>query len=239
MGNTFRPYGTAHIVVILLTIALPFLLAFAVRRTRSRAVERGIVAALTLMLVIDYVGYLVFVRRVTDLAWREMLPMQMCDWAMIVIIVAMWSGRQRWFEVAYFWGIGGTLQAVLTPNLTYAFPDFRFISFFVAHCGIIVSVGFLMLTRRYRPQLMSVVRAFLWSELYFFVTLAVDQATNVNYGFLLHKPEAQTLLSLLSDYRPLYLLQMHILALVFFGILYLPFAFYDLLARPTREGVTI
>ena len=234
MENTFRPYGLAHIVVILLTLALPSLLAFAVRQTRSRLLERAIIAALTLVLVTDYVGYLVYVRGASDLRWSEMLPMQMCDWAMVVIIVAMWSGNLRWFEVAYFWGIGGTLQAVLTPNLTYGFPDVRFISFFVAHCGVIVGIAFLMLTRRYRPRPMSLVRAFAWSELYFVVALAIDLMTGVNYGFLLHKPEAKTLLTLLSDSRPLYLMQMHLLALVFFGALYLPFATADLV-RPAAE----
>ena len=227
MENTFHPYGLAHIVVILLTVALPLLLAFAVRKTHSRLLERAIIAALTLLLVIDYVGYLVYVRGASDLRWSEMLPMQMCDWAMVVIIVAMWSGNQRWFEVAYFWGIGGTLQAVLTPNLTYGFPDVRFISFFVAHCGVIVGIVFLMLTRRYRPRPMSLVRAFAWSELYFVIALAVDLMTGVNYGFLLHKPEAKTLLTLLSDSRPLYLMQMHLLALVSFAVLYMPFAIYD------------
>ena len=234
MENTFRPYGLAHIVVILLTVALPLLLALAVRKTRSRLLERAIIAALTLLLVTDYVGYLVYVRGASDLRWSEMLPMQMCDWAMVVIIVAMWSGNLRWFEVAYFWGIGGTLQAVLTPNLTYGFPDVRFISFFVAHCGVIVGIAFLMLTRRYRPRPMSLVRAFAWSELYFVVALAIDLMTGVNYGFLLHKPEAKTLLTLLSDSRPLYLMQMHLLALVFFGVLYLPFAIVDLV-RPAAE----
>src|SRR5213076_1890651 len=47
-------------------------------------------------------------------------------------------------------------------------------------------------------------------------------------GFLLHKPEAKTLLNILSDYRPLYLFEMHLLALAFFIVLYLPFAIYDL-----------
>ena len=72
-------------------------------------------------------------------------------------------------------GIGGTLQAVLTPNLPYGFPDWRFISFFTSHCGIIVGVVFLMLTRGYRPYPMSIVRVWLWSEFYFVVTLGVDK----------------------------------------------------------------
>ena len=172
-----------------------------------------------------------------------MLPMQLCDWGMVVVLVAMWTGNQRWFEVAYFWGIGGTLQAVLTPNLRYGFPDWRFISFFTLHCGIIIGVVFLMLTRRYRPYLMSIVRVFLWSELYFVVTLITDKLTGFNYGFLLHKPEAFSILSFLSDSWPLYLLQMHGLALSFFLGLYAPFAIYDLVRcnrapaqRERRQG---
>jgi len=53
-----------------------------------------------------------------------------------------------------------------------------------------VGVIFLMLTRRYRPYPVSIVRVWLWSEFYFVVTLIVDELTGVNYGFLLHKPEA-------------------------------------------------
>ena len=72
-----------------------------------------------------------------------------------------------------------------------------------------------------------VVRAFAWSEVYFVIALAVDLMTGVNYGFLLHKPEAKTLLTFLSDSRALYLFQMHLLALSFFALLYAPFAILD------------
>jgi len=160
-----------------------------------------------------------------------MLPMQLCDWGMVVVIVAMCTGNQRWFEVAYFWGIGGTLQAVLTPNLRFGFPDWRFISFFTSHCGIIIGVVLLMLTRRYRPWPMSIVRVFLWSEFYFVVTFITDKLTGFNYGFLLHKPEAFSILSFLSDSWPLYLLQLHGVALLFFLGLYAPFAVVDLVRR--------
>ncbi len=223
----FHAFGLEHLTVIFLTVTLPFALAALVRQTKSQAVERSIAHALSAILIGNYVVYLLFIRRWGALPWPSTLPMQMCDWAMVVIVVTLASGNRRWFEVAYFWGIGGTLQAVLTPNLRFGFPDLRFLSFFVAHSGIIVAVIFLMLTRVLRPYPISIVRAFLWSELYFVIALTVDLLTGVNYGFLLHKPEAFSLLSLLSDYWPLYLLQMHGLALVFFAFLYLPFAIYD------------
>src|SRR5438093_3531998 len=227
----FRPYGLPHLTVIFLTIVLPFALAAFVQRTKSQRLENIIIGVLSAVLVLNYIAYLVFIRSRGALDWRQMLPMQMCDWGMVVVIVAMLTGNQRWFEVAYFWGIGGTLQAVLTPNLRFGFPDWRFISFFTSHCGIIVGVVFLMLTRRYRPYPMSIVRVWLWTEFYFVVTLIVDKLTRVNYGFLLHKPEAFSILNFLSDSRPLYLLQMHGVALLFFLGLYAPFAIYDLVRR--------
>src|SRR5438552_6776309 len=232
----FQPYGLPHLTVIFLTIVLPFALAAIVQRTRSQRLEKVIIGVLSAVLLVNYVVYLLFIRSQGLVDWWQMLPMQMCDWGMVVVIVAMWTGSQRWFEVAYFWGIGGTLQAVLTPNLRFGFPDWRFISFFTSHCGIIVGVIFLMLTRRYRPYPMSIVRVWVWSEFYFVVTLIVDEITGVNYGFLLHKPEAFSILSFLSDSRPLYLLQLHGVALLFFLVLYVPFAIVDLIQRGGSTG---
>jgi hypothetical integral membrane protein (TIGR02206 family) len=233
----FQPYGLPHFTVIFLTIVLPFALAAIVRRSRSQRLEKIIIGVLSAVLMLNYVIYLIFIRSRGLVDWRQMLPMQMCDWGMVVVIVAMWTGNQRWFEVAYFWGIGGTLQAVLTPNLRFGFPDWRFISFFTSHCGIIVGVIFLMLTRRYRPYPVSIVRVWLWSEFYFVVTLIVDELTGVNYGFLLHKPEAFSILSFLSESRPIYLLQLHGVALLFFLVLYAPFAIVDLArGKPLRNA---
>ncbi len=236
MEPEFQPYGAPHLTVIFLTVVLPFVLAALVWRTRSQLVEKTILTVLSGVLILNYIVYLVFIRSSGFVDWQHMLPMQMCDWGMVVVIVAMWTGSQRWFEVAYFWGIGGTLQAVLTPNLSFGFPNWRFISFFTSHSAIIVSVVFLMLTRRYRPYPMSIARAWLWSEFYFIVTLAVDKFTGVNYGFLLHKPEAFSILSFLSDSWPLYLLQLHGVALLFFLGLYVPFAIYDLVKRGRSVG---
>jgi hypothetical integral membrane protein (TIGR02206 family) len=226
-ARAFQPFGLAHLVVIFLTVALPFALALAVHRTKSRFLERSIAFAISALLLVNYVAYLIVARHFGETTWVKTLPIQLCDWAMFVIIVALWTGNRRWLEVAYFWGIGGTLQAIITPNLPFGFPDLRFISFFVAHSGIIIGVVFLMVIYRFRPPARGILRTFAWTEVYFVVAFTVDLLTGENYGFLLHKPEAFSLLSFLSDERPLYLLQMHLLALVFFVLLYSPFAIYD------------
>ena len=168
-----------------------------------------------------------------------MLPMQLCDWTMIAVVVALLKeDRKRWLEVAYFWGIGGSLQAIFTPNLQFGFPDFRFFTFFLDHGAIVAGIIYLMLSRKFRPTLASVWRTLLWSEIYLVVALAIDQVTGVNYGFLLHKPEAASLLSLLSDWRPLYILQMNLVAIFFFALLYAPFAIFDLVQKKSRTKFT-
>src|SRR5207249_4001453 len=177
----FQPYGLPHFAVIFLTIVLPFVLAAIVRRTKSQRLEKMIIGVLSAVLVLNYIAYLVFIRSHGIVDWRQMLPMQMCDWGMVVVIVAM-------------------------------------------------------LTRRYRPYPMSIVRVWLWSEFYFVVTFIADELTGFNYGFLLHKPEAFSILSFLSDSRPLYLLQMHGVALLFFLGLYAPFAIVDLVRGGQSSG---
>ena len=156
----FEPFGLAHLTIIGLTIGLPFVLAAVVRASGSRTTERAIGLFLGILLLVNYIAYVGFVGRSSSFTWAQILPLQLCDWAMFVIIVAMWTGRRSWFEVAYFWGIGGTLQALITPNLRYGFPDLRFISFFVAHSVIIIGIIFLMLVHRYRPRPASILRTF-------------------------------------------------------------------------------
>lgn len=230
----FHPFGPSHLVVIFLTISVPFVLALIVHRTKSPRLERSIRLTIATLLLINYVAYVFVARNFGVDHWYKLLPLQLCDWAMIVIIGALWSGNRRWLEVAYFWGIGGTLQAIITPNLQFGFPDLRFISFFVAHSGIITGIVFLMLIYGFRPRAIGIVRTFAWTEVYFVVAFTVDLITGENYGFLLHKPEAASLLNFLSDWRPLYLLEFHALAFVFFALLYAPFAIVDLI----RKGET-
>src|ERR1700737_5616723 len=230
----FRAWSPSHLTVIFLTVGLPFLLALIVHRTKSRLLERSICFAISALLLINYVAYLVVARDFGVTTWDRMLPLQLCDWAMAVIIVALWTGNRRWLEVAYFWGIGGTLQALITPNLRFGFPDLRFISFFVAHSGIIIGIVFLMLIYGFRPRGIGILRTFARTEIYFVVAFSVDLLTGENYGFLLHKPEAASLLNFLSDSRLPYLTEFHLVAWIFFCVLYAPFAIVDLV----RKGET-
>lgn len=224
----FELFGPAHLCAILVTVSAPFVLALLAREPQG--LDRAVRLGLAVILAVNFIGYGMRASLSGAATWQQSLPFQLCDWTTAGVIVACLNGgRPRWLEVIYFWGIGGSLQAVLTPNLPFGFPDYRFITFFVDHCGIVVGVAYLMLTRRFRPRPASLLRVLAWSEFYLVVTLIVDHITGVNYGFLLHKPEAFSILSYLSDSRPIYLMQLNLLAFVFFALLYAPFLIGDCL----------
>ena len=228
----FHPFGTSHLVVIFFTIALPLIFAPLARNREGGGLDwvaRGILSSL---LLVNYLGYAFFIWRHGMFRLEHALPFQLCDWTMFMVIVALLRGdRSSLLGVAYFWGIGGSLQAILTPNLAVGFPSIRFISFFIDHCGIVIGIVYLMISRRFRPTLRSVWRTVIWSEVYFVVTIAINLLTGANYGFLMHKPEAFSILNFLSDSWPLYIVQMHLVAYAFFAVLYLPFLIYDLFQK--------
>ncbi|HKS04506.1 MAG TPA: hypothetical protein VJR49_04040, partial [Chthoniobacterales bacterium] len=58
----FQPYGLPHLIVIVITVVLPFALAALVRRTQSQRIERVIVGALSAVLILNYLAYLMFIR---------------------------------------------------------------------------------------------------------------------------------------------------------------------------------
>src|SRR5438094_8073891 len=100
----FHAWSPSHLIVIFLTIGLPFMLALIVHRTKSRFLERSICFVISALLLINYVAYLVVARDFGITTWYRMLPLQLCDWAMFVIIVALLTGNRRCLDVDYFWG---------------------------------------------------------------------------------------------------------------------------------------
>ena len=200
------------------------------RATGSRRLDRAVASCLALLLGTNYFGYALYLWSHNLLFWKQALPFQLCDWAMVTIIVALLTGRRSWTEVSYFWGIAGTFQAILTPNLQVGFPDIRFISFFIGHCGIVAGVIYLLIARRFRPTLGSVWRTLAWSQLYLFATLAVDYLTERQLRFSPPQTGKPPRSSTISPTRAGFTSWNSMVSrCFFFALLYAPFAIADLL----------
>src|SRR5207249_968980 len=50
------------------------------------------------------------------------LPLQLCDVAIFIAAAALWTRHPLLVELTYFWGLAGTIQALLTPDLPGPWP---------------------------------------------------------------------------------------------------------------------
>ena len=231
MAPPFQLFGAAHLTVIGLTVGLPVLFWATARGVGREGYRIAVRYGLAGLLAVNWIGYEIERYLAGEFTPAGALPMQLCDWAMVAVIAALVTRRFAVYEVAYFWGMAGTLQAILTPNLREGFPSLWFFSFFVAHSGIVVGILYLTAVEGLRPTPGSIVRALLWSEVYFGATLIVNSATGANYGFLTHKPFGKSVLDYLSGNHGMYLFELHLLEVGFYLVLYSPFWVRDMICR--------
>ena len=227
-----------QIAFLIFTFAGPLLLWILSRHLDSARFARGICWFFALALVTAKVFTVLSVWREGNLTADYALPMHLCDWALVTTLIALVLRRQICFELAYFWGIAGTAQALITPALDS--PDFwRIFAFFTVHSVIPASVLWLMFDFKLRPQRGAWLRVLLWSQVYLVVTLFVNSATkpNGNYGFLSHRPEVHSMLDFFSDTRWLYILQIDLTGLFFFFLLDLPWQISRWRSSRMRSGI--
>jgi hypothetical integral membrane protein (TIGR02206 family) len=148
--------------------------------------------------------------------------MQLCDWTFATAVIALTLRRQTCFELTYFWGLAGTLQALITPAVDTSSLG-TMVTFFVIHSVIPASVFWLMFEFRMRPARGALLRVFVWSEVYTILALLANAMTGGNYGFLSHRPfGTRSLLDFFSDTHWLYVVQINLTGLLFFYLHDLP-----------------
>lgn len=174
--------------------------------------------------------YLVFWTR-GWLDWNNGLPLSLCDWAEGALIIALLSRNLFAYELGYFWGLAGTLQGLITPDLAYGFPDIRFLIFMADHVGIIAALLYLTLGTKLRPVQASLPRVILGSLLYPVVAGTFDYVLGANYGFLHDKGGHVSLLTWLAPW-PWYIGELVLIGFLSIAIYYAPFFLMDVLRRP-------
>jgi hypothetical integral membrane protein (TIGR02206 family) len=223
--DQFQLFNTPHLIVIFATVVLSVLFPFLGKY--GGKYSRGIITFILLgSLAFSLVTAAVVNYSNGYLSISRVLPMHLSDWIITFVFVAFITRNIYSFEVLYFWGMGGTLQAIVTPELTVNFPGLAFILFFINHSVIIICIIYLMVVYRLRPFPVSIKRVFIWSQVYFLTAFLTNLMLDTNYGFLMEKPGQGTLIDFLGPW-PLYLISLEVIALLSFFIYYLPFFIYD------------
>ena len=235
VADVFAPYGVTHWLILAAIAASTTLLTLLLRRTaggpHEQTVRRAVCWSLAAILLAGAV--VAQIHRVTAGIWsvQESLPLHLCDIGVLVTAATLIGvGRnsppkriwQRLYELAFIWGMGGTTQSILTPDLADAFPNPECVRYFVLHGGIVVSVLMLTLGLRMRLQPGTPVRVWLATLVLAVIVVPLDWLLGANYMYLLGPPKHPTIIDLLGPW-PRSLLPLVLLATLLILACYAPF----------------
>jgi hypothetical integral membrane protein (TIGR02206 family) len=225
-GPGFELFSPTHLVSILLVVLVIILLA----RTKgaSEAKRSKIRWTLAILLWSVEASWHIWNLAVGTWTIQTMLPLHMCSVLIWLTGFMLIKKNYSIYEFVYFLGIGGALQALLTPEVgIYNFPHFRYIQTFLSH-GLLIGAGvYMTVVEGFRPTWKSILRIFVIANIYMIIVYFINSAIGSNYLLINGKPPMATVLDLLPAW-PWYIPWLEVIALLTCLILYLPFVIKDL-----------
>jgi len=215
-----KPMSVDRLATLVLIAALGYLIVRTCRKwpdRRRRWLGWALASALVAYAAVTYAQ--MGLAGALSLAYA--LPLELCHWVMIACVITLLRPSRVASEVAYYWGLAGTSQALVTPDISLGFPSWEFVLFFWSHGGVLLAIVFIIAGQGFRPGPGSIWRAFAWLNAYALAVGTIDRLFGWNYGYLCAKPYHPSLLDTMGPW-PWYLLALEAVALVSFSLLYLP-----------------
>jgi hypothetical integral membrane protein (TIGR02206 family) len=233
-GPPFETFGGRHLASIL---ALALFGAWMLRhRGADEATRRRGRLTLAAMLVVNESAWHAWAAYYGLWTADTMLPLHLCTVLVWVGAFGLVTLNLTVYEFLYFMGIGGPLQAVLTPDAgAYGLPHFRAVQTLLSHGVLIVAALYLTVVEGMRPTWASVRRVILGTLMYMVTVTLINLAIGSNYMWTLGKPPVTSLLDVLGPW-PLYLIPMILLGILNVLLLYSPFWWLD--RRRARVAAT-
>lgn len=266
-AQTFTHFGAEHFIVLGVFAFLVSAACLALRLAPPTARPRltDVICAATGLLLLGSFAFGQY-HRIAYGYWalHESLPLHLCDLATFAAGISLlrWrrptssparagaggeaGGRpgrvnidQRLYELAYFWGLGGTVQALITPDVVGCFPDVTCIRFFLVHGAIVGGVMILAIGVGLRPLPGAVRRCWVVTFSSMWVVAGINAllrafGVHANYMYLCQHPAAETLFKYFGPW-PWYVATLVGVATVVFCLLAAPYAVLDFARRRRRK----
>jgi hypothetical integral membrane protein (TIGR02206 family) len=231
----FRSWTAEHLVPLAVIAAVSIGLALAARR--SGRFDRFALVMVLCLWTNEFAYQLYWFFAARGWAAPTALMLQMCGLSILLIPVMLFSGnprvRQVLFDVLYFWGIGGAIQALVAPDLgASGFPTYRYVSFFLSHGLIIACTALMAAAGGVRLTFRSFVRALVVTNLLLLPVYGIDQALRLippydpgNYFVLGYPPPTGSVVDLFAEVfgpSPRYVVGLELMGIAVFLVLYLP-----------------
>ena len=233
-GGAFVLFGTAHLISLLIDLIV-IALIFNAKGLSEKTKQRVRWAMAIGLWTIESSWH---IWNIINHTWTldTMLPLHMCSVMIWLAGYMLVTKNETIYPFVYFLGIGGALQAVLTPESgIYGFPHFRYLQTFSNHSLLIMAGLWMTVVEGMRPTWKSLLRVMVVANIYMAVVFFINMGLGSNYLFINRKPDTASVIDMLPAW-PGYIPFLELIGLVEFTLLYLPFAIGDWFAGRNRAS---
>ena len=177
---------------------------------------------LAIFISVVVISFHIYMMITTDYDFRTDLPLYLCSLLGILIPIYTHYRRYWMFEILVFWIIAGTLQGVITPDISEGFPSLDYFRYWIVHLGLLIVIFYNIFVFKLKPKLRSVFKSFLALQVYVLLMIGINYILKANYFYLIEKPKSATLLDYFGEW-PYYIIVGQLIIIPLFLLIYLPF----------------
>ena len=161
--NELNLLSLSHITTVVICIlAIIYVPRYFVNRPANS--QKNLSYAITFLLIVNQV--MDFYREgILSGRWQEGLPLHLCDFSTISVILYFITRHKDFFIFAFFFGIAGGGMSILTPDTVYGFPYVGYIQSQIGHTMIIMGVSYAIIIDKQRPYLRDVFKALCYASI--------------------------------------------------------------------------
>ncbi|KGP73391.1 TIGR02206 family membrane protein [Pontibacillus yanchengensis] len=198
--NKFEVLSTSHLIMLGTLFAVLVLLLInhknLTMNTRLQQITRW---SLFSLLLIAEVGHTIWGLANQNWNMEDHAPLHLCGVASLLAMVALLTYNKKIIQIIYFIGIIPAIITLLTPEVFYSFPHFRFMKFFLHHMALAWAGVFLILVTSTTITFRSLLEMFAYLNVYAAFIFILNRLIGTNYLFLASTPDVSTPLDILGS----------------------------------------
>ncbi len=222
--SSFKAFNKEHLIILGVLAFLFFIIIYFSNKYLDKKQQKIFGLSIAIFTFLGLITRTLLYYKLGTFTIIDGLPLYVCRLVTFFVPFLMWYKNKKLFGVLYFWVLGGTFQALLTPDLPYGFPHFESIYYWQIHGGLVLVILYAVFVYKMKPTFQDLKNAFYAGLVYLFVIHGINLMLGSNYSYTMEKPPVASILDLMGPW-PVYLATGIGLMMIQFLILYLPFYF--------------
>ena len=223
---SFQTFSFEHNSYLLGLLLMWIILPLIGKKFLSKDQQRNVVFILIAVTLLQELLHYFFKINLNTFDIAQDLSLHMCGISVFISCYALYTKNQAAFELSFFWGLAGALQAILTPDPTrFHFGYISTFWSFLSHGIIIMNVFWLIFVDNMRCRKNSLLNTILVTNGAIFIIGIINNAigNGANYWFICEKPSGDS--PFLIGEWPYYLFTFQLAGILFMSLIYLPMWF--------------